>query len=147
MVKNPPANAGVVRNSSSVPGSGRSPGGRNGYPLQYSSLGESHGQKSLVGYSPWGDKESDTTEQLSTPLSQVGSLLLCFVADHDCRSVLDQTPLVVCSETPGQPSEQCRPMSRSAPEPTSTLRPSSGAPEVARGCSRSVQSPWHTNAA
>ena len=26
--------------------------------------GESHGQRSLVGYSPWGHKESDTTEQL-----------------------------------------------------------------------------------
>ena len=24
--------------------------------------GESHGQRSLVGYSPWGHKESDTTE-------------------------------------------------------------------------------------
>ena len=31
-------------------------------------LGESHGQRSLVGYSPWGHKESDTTEQPSTPL-------------------------------------------------------------------------------
>ena len=28
--------------------------------------GESHGQKSLVGYSPWGRKDSDTTEQLNT---------------------------------------------------------------------------------
>ena len=28
--------------------------------------GESHGQKSLVGYSTWGCKESDTTERLST---------------------------------------------------------------------------------
>ena len=27
--------------------------------------GESHGQRSLVGYSPWGCKESDTTEQLN----------------------------------------------------------------------------------
>ena len=27
--------------------------------------GESHGQRSVVGYSPWGHKESDTTEQLS----------------------------------------------------------------------------------
>ena len=27
--------------------------------------GESHGQRSLAGYSPWGCKESDTTEQLS----------------------------------------------------------------------------------
>ena len=30
--------------------------------------GKSHGQSSLVGYSPWGSKESDTTEQLSTIL-------------------------------------------------------------------------------
>ena len=29
-------------------------------------LGKSHGQRSLVGYSPWGHKESDTTEQLHT---------------------------------------------------------------------------------
>ena len=28
--------------------------------------GESHAQRSLAGYSPWGRKESDTTEQLST---------------------------------------------------------------------------------
>ena len=28
--------------------------------------GESHGQRSLVGSSPWGRKESDTTERLST---------------------------------------------------------------------------------
>ena len=27
--------------------------------------GKSHGQRSLVGYSPWGRKESDTTEQLN----------------------------------------------------------------------------------
>ena len=29
--------------------------------------GESHGQRSLEGYSPWGHKESDTTEHLSAP--------------------------------------------------------------------------------
>ena len=28
-------------------------------------LGKSHGQRSLVGYSPWGRKESDMTEQLT----------------------------------------------------------------------------------
>ena len=28
-------------------------------------LGESHGQRNLAGYSPWGHKESDTTEQLT----------------------------------------------------------------------------------
>ena len=38
MVKNPPANAGNVRNVGSVPGLGTSPGEGNGYPLQYSCL-------------------------------------------------------------------------------------------------------------
>ena len=38
MVKNPPANAGDVRDVGSVPGSGRSPGKGNGNPLQYSCL-------------------------------------------------------------------------------------------------------------
>ena len=34
--------------------------------------GKSHGQRSLAGYSPWGHKESDMTEQLSTaPIKQV----------------------------------------------------------------------------
>ena len=36
----------------SIPGSGRSPGGGHGHALQYSCPGESHGQRSLVGYSP-----------------------------------------------------------------------------------------------
>ena len=40
----------------------RSPGEGNGNPLQYSHLENPHGQKCLVGYSPWGHKESDTTE-------------------------------------------------------------------------------------
>ena len=35
--------------------------------------GESHGQRSLVGYSPWGHKESDTTEQLSLTHSLTAS--------------------------------------------------------------------------
>ena len=39
VVKNPPANAGDVRNSSSIPGSGRSPGRGHDNPLQYSCLG------------------------------------------------------------------------------------------------------------
>ena len=38
VVKNPPANAGDRREAGSVPGSGRSPGGGNGNPLQYSCL-------------------------------------------------------------------------------------------------------------
>ena len=38
----------------------------NGNLLQYFSLENPHGQKSLAGYSPWGHKESDTTERPST---------------------------------------------------------------------------------
>ena len=52
----------------SISGLGRSPGEGNGNPLQYSCLENPHGQRSLVGYSPWGCKESDTTERLSTAL-------------------------------------------------------------------------------
>ena len=37
-VKNLPANAGDLRDMGLIPGSGRSPGGRNGNPLQYSCL-------------------------------------------------------------------------------------------------------------
>ena len=48
----------------SIPGSGRSSGEENGNPLQYSCLEKSHGQRSLVGYSPWGCKELDMTERL-----------------------------------------------------------------------------------
>ena len=48
----------------SIPGLGRSPGEGNGNPLQYSCLEKSHRQRSLVGYSPWGRKESDMTERL-----------------------------------------------------------------------------------
>ena len=47
-------------------GLGRSPGGGYGNPLQYSCLENPHGQRSLAGYSPWGHKESDTAERLST---------------------------------------------------------------------------------
>ena len=43
-----------------MPGSGRFPGEGNGNPLQYSSLENPQGQRSLVGYSPRGCKESDT---------------------------------------------------------------------------------------
>ena len=58
VVKNPPANAG---DAGLIPGLGRSPGKGNGSPLQCSCLGESHGQGSLAGYSPWDLKELSKT--------------------------------------------------------------------------------------
>ena len=63
MVKNPPAM--WDGHLSSIPGLGIFPGRGYGNPLQFS-CGESHGQRSLEDYSPWGRKESDMTEQLST---------------------------------------------------------------------------------
>ena len=39
-----------------IPGLGKAPGGGHGNPLQYSCLENSHGQRSLVGCSPWGRK-------------------------------------------------------------------------------------------
>ena len=50
----------------SVPGLRRSPGEGHGNPLQYSCLENPHGPRSLAGYNPWGHKDSDTTNQLST---------------------------------------------------------------------------------
>ena len=62
MVKNSLASARDIRETGSIPGLRRSPGGGHGNPLQYSCLENLHQQKSLVGYSPKGCKESDMTE-------------------------------------------------------------------------------------
>ena len=49
-----------------IAGLGRSPEGGHGNPIQHLYLENPHRQRGLVGYSPWGCKESDTTEELST---------------------------------------------------------------------------------
>ena len=46
----------------SIPGSGRSPGRREWQPIPVFLPGQSHGQRSLAGYSPWGHKELNTTK-------------------------------------------------------------------------------------
>ena len=61
-VKNPPASAGDVRDTSSIPGSGRFPWRRARPPTPVFLPGESPGQRSLEGYSPRSPKESDTAE-------------------------------------------------------------------------------------
>ena len=61
MLKNPSANAGDIRDTGSIPGLGRSPGGGHGNPLEFLP-GEFYGQRSLEGYNPEGYKELDTTE-------------------------------------------------------------------------------------
>ena len=61
--KNLPANAGNVRDTSTIPELGRCPGGGHGSPLQHSCL-ENPKERgaSRVGYSLWGCKELDLTE-------------------------------------------------------------------------------------
>ena len=62
VVKNPAANAGRLKRCRLHPWIGKIPWRRAQQPFPAFLPGESHGQRSLVGYSPWGHKESDTTE-------------------------------------------------------------------------------------
>ena len=77
MVKTPSANAGDPRDTGSIPGSGRSPGGGAWQPTLIFLPAESHGQMSLVGYSPWGHQHLDVTEVISmhvhTPIQSKNS--------------------------------------------------------------------------
>ena len=59
VVKNLPANA---EDMGSIPGLGRFPWSRKWQPTLVLLSGKFHGQKSLMGYSPWACKESDTIE-------------------------------------------------------------------------------------
>ena len=59
-----PALTGGLFTTSAPPG--KKNYGGHGNPLQYSCLKNPHGQRSLVGYSPWSRQESDATEWLST---------------------------------------------------------------------------------
>ena len=82
--KNLPLSAG---DSGSIPGSVRSPRGAHGNPLQYSCLENPHGQRSLVGYSPWGHKEMDTTERLGTGQQSSAKLSALSKASFPTRNI------------------------------------------------------------
>ena len=66
VVRNLPAKAGDIRDMVFITGVGRFPWRRKQQPTPLFSPGKSHGQRSLVGYSPRGHKESDMAEWLST---------------------------------------------------------------------------------
>ena len=71
MVKNLPANAG---DAGSIPGSGRCPWRKEWLPTPVFLPGESHGQRSLVGYSPWGPKRvRHELDNRPTPTLQFGT--------------------------------------------------------------------------
>ena len=61
MIKNPPA----CERPGFDPWVRKSPWRREWLPTPVFLPGEFHGQRSLGGYSPWGHKDSDTTEQLA----------------------------------------------------------------------------------
>ena len=76
MVKNLPANAGEAGDAGLIPGSGRSLGGEMAAHTVF--LPGQHGQRSLMGYSPWGHKESDMTEHMNIiNMSLFGEHLCC----------------------------------------------------------------------
>ena len=72
----------------STPGLERCPGGGHGNPLQYSCLENPHGQRSLVGYSPWVHKESDMTERLSTHMVKYWDFVFIFfvIVTHEYQA-------------------------------------------------------------
>ena len=62
VVKNPPANAGDIRDMRLIPGLGRSPGEGNSNPFQYSCLGNLMNREAWKATVPEVAEESDTTE-------------------------------------------------------------------------------------
>ena len=62
VLKNLPVNAGDARDADSIPWVRKIPWRRAWQPTPVFLPGESHGQRGLVGYSPWGCTESDMTE-------------------------------------------------------------------------------------
>ena len=52
--------------------------------------GKFHGQRSLVGYSPWGHKELDTTGELSIPSLRQASYRVCMISAYSFISFSQQ---------------------------------------------------------
>ena len=67
VVKNPPADAGDIKRHGFDPWVRKIPWRRKWQPVIVFWPGESPGQRSLSGYSPWGCKESDTTKVTKPP--------------------------------------------------------------------------------
>ena len=68
---------------------GKIPWRRSWQPTPIFLPGESHGQRSLVGYHPWGHIESDMPEQLSTAPHQEGEGKCYFLIAKLCLTLCD----------------------------------------------------------
>ena len=82
----------------STPRLGRSPGERHGTAC----LENPHGQRSLVGYSPWSNKESDITKRISTAQHEIQRCLLYLFNCSDSISqslwLLLQSPMLIVTK-------------------------------------------------
>ena len=75
MVKNLPANAGDIKRHAFDPWVRKNPWRREWLPTPVFLPKESHGQRSLAGYSPWGREQSDPTEQLTLSVRSTSNKL------------------------------------------------------------------------
>ena len=85
----------IARDLGLIPGSRRSPGEDKGLLIPVFLPGESHGQRSLVGCSPWPCKESDITERLTLSL-----LFSCSITLQQRRQ-WHPTPVLLPGESQG----------------------------------------------
>ena len=75
----------------------------NSMDMNLIKLGDSGGQRSLAGYSPWGQKELDTTEQLNDSNHRLTLRTLSFLLGHQefcCVLGVAIFPLVPVPEGP-----------------------------------------------
>ena len=74
-----------------------SPWSREWHPTPVSLPGESHGQRSLVGHSPWGHKESDKTEHAhKASSSEVESHFYSLIIDTGQATYFLSISLLIC---------------------------------------------------
>ena len=91
----------------SIPGPGRSPWRRDWQPTPTFLPGEFHGQRSLVGYSPGGHKESDTPERLILSIPFKWSAWLGSILQWEISGTKLCKPLWTCSMSHSTFSIQC----------------------------------------
>ena len=90
-------NAGDAPRHGFDPWIGKIPGKRVWQPTPVFLPGESHRQRSLVGYSPWGHKESDMTEAIEHAHTRQGEVVMgvwysCLENPHGQRSLAGYSP-------------------------------------------------------